>query len=153
MSFVELPVVEHSASVTLPTPLHWGVASLLGPQSVINSAALMQIASVMGISVSADLLEAAYPIATTAEALEQDLLELEKANFLRPTDVPGTWLMTQVGAVLHAALRSYAATRIMFGRKGSAYPEINHITDALKERLWLQQQVETCESSQTLCLC
>jgi len=56
----------------------------------------MQIASVMGMSVSVDLLQATYPIAATAEALEKDLLELERANFLRPTDVPGTWLMTQV---------------------------------------------------------
>jgi len=56
----------------------------------------MQIASVMGMLVSVDLLQATYPIAANAEALEKDLLELERANFLRPTDVPGTWLMTQV---------------------------------------------------------
>ena len=59
-------------------------------------ALLVQIASVMGMSVSAHLLNAAYPIAISADALERDLLELEKANFLRSTDVPGTWLMTQV---------------------------------------------------------
>ena len=55
----------------------------------------MQIASVMGTYVSVGLLQATYPIAVTPEALERDLLELERANFLRPTDVPGTWLMTQ----------------------------------------------------------
>ena len=48
------------------------------------------------MSVSVGLLQATYPIAVTAEALERDLLELERANFLRPTDIPGTWLMTQV---------------------------------------------------------
>ena len=59
-------------------------------------APLVQIASVMGESVSLHLLQATYPMAITAEAVEQDLLELEKASFLRCTDVPGTWLMTQV---------------------------------------------------------
>ena len=47
------------------------------------------------MSVSVGLLQATYPVAATPEALERDLLELERANFLRPTDVPGTWLMTQ----------------------------------------------------------
>jgi hypothetical protein len=47
------------------------------------------------MSVSVGLLHATYPIAATPDALERDLLELEKANFLRPTDIPGTWLMTQ----------------------------------------------------------
>ena len=55
----------------------------------------MQIASVMGMSVSVDLLQTTYPIPATSEALEGDLVQLEKANFLRPTDVPGTWHMTQ----------------------------------------------------------
>ena len=55
----------------------------------------LQIASVMGMSVSVDLLQATYPIPATSEALEGDLMQLEKANFLRPTDVPGTWHMTQ----------------------------------------------------------
>lgn len=64
-----------------------------------------QIASVMGMSVSVDLLQATYPIAATCEALERDLLELEKTNFLRPTDVPGTWLMTQAGTSPAPCLR------------------------------------------------
>ena len=59
-------------------------------------AVAVQIASVMGMSVSVHLLQATYPIAVTAKAVEGDLLELEKPHFLRPTDVPGTWLMTQV---------------------------------------------------------
>ena len=54
----------------------------------------------MGMSVSAHLLKAAYPIAISGGALEKDLLELEKAGFLRPTEVPGTWLMTQVSRIL-----------------------------------------------------
>lgn len=51
----------------------------------------------MGMSVSVDLLLDMYPIATTREALERDLIDLEAARFLRTTEVPGTWMMTQVG--------------------------------------------------------
>ena len=47
------------------------------------------------MSVSVDLLQATYPIPAVSEALEGDLVQLEKANFLRATDVPGTWHMTQ----------------------------------------------------------
>ena len=74
----------------------WTRESISGLPCVDRVALLTQIASVMGMSVSAHLLNAAYPIAISADALERDLLELEKASFLRPTDVPGTWLMTQV---------------------------------------------------------
>ena len=61
---------------------------------------ILQIASVMGMSVSVDLLQATYPIPATSEALEGDLVQLEKANFLRLTDVPGTWHMTQATPLL-----------------------------------------------------
>ena len=56
----------------------------------------VQVASVMGMSVSLDLLLDIYPIATSREALQRDLIDLEAARFLRATDVPGTWMMTQV---------------------------------------------------------
>ncbi|EIE21630.1 hypothetical protein COCSUDRAFT_56833 [Coccomyxa subellipsoidea C-169] len=56
----------------------------------------LKVASVMGMSVSLDLLLDMYPIATSREALQRDLIDLEAARFLRATDVPGTWMMTQV---------------------------------------------------------
>ena len=65
----------------------------------------MQIASVMGMSVSVDLLQATYPIPATTEALEGDLVQLEKANLLRPTDVPGTWHMTQATPCCHGPIK------------------------------------------------
>ena len=49
----------------------------------------------MGMSVCLDLLLDMYPIATSREALERDLIDLEAARFLRATNVPGTWMMTQ----------------------------------------------------------
>ena len=58
----------------------------------------VQVGSVMGMSVSLDLLAAIYPIAISTAALEHDLHQLEAARFMRPTDVPGTWFMTHVRA-------------------------------------------------------
>lgn len=49
----------------------------------------------MGMSVCLDLLLDMYPIATSREALQRDLIDLEAARFLRARDVPGTWMMTQ----------------------------------------------------------
>ncbi|CAL8469391.1 g8932 [Coccomyxa elongata] len=56
----------------------------------------LKVASVMGMSVSLDLLVDMYPIPTTREALERDLIDLEAARFLKATEVPGTWMITQV---------------------------------------------------------
>ena len=56
----------------------------------------VQVASVMGMSVSLDLLVDMYPIPTTREALVRDLIDLEAARFLKASEVPGTWMITQV---------------------------------------------------------
>ncbi len=65
----------------------------------------VQVASVMGMSVSLDLLVDMYPIPTTREALERDLIDLEAARFLKATEVPGTWMITQVLRFVHMHTR------------------------------------------------
>ena len=55
-----------------------------------------QVSSVMGMTIAQALLVAIYPIATTQEAVRQDLAALEAASFLVAADSPSTWTFAQV---------------------------------------------------------
>lgn len=49
----------------------------------------------MGMTISADLLMAIYPIAASFDAIQQDLADLEKCRFLLPSGKARTWTFAQ----------------------------------------------------------
>lgn len=55
----------------------------------------MQVGSVMGVSISAELLLAMYPIPATLDDVILDLKELERAQFLLAGDSPLSFTFCQ----------------------------------------------------------
>ncbi|GFH21268.1 uncharacterized protein HaLaN_18535, partial [Haematococcus lacustris] len=51
----------------------------------------LKVASVMGQWVDLDILHKFYPINKSREELRSHLIELERGNFLKPTDTEGVW--------------------------------------------------------------